>query len=124
MANEIRLNASMSYEDSEGTGVSLSVADFSGSVTTKLCSRLKQNVGITEEGLRVADVVNSLGWVLLVNRDATNSIDVKTGTGGLKFARLLPNNGFALFYFGSDVTSPYVIANTATCQMDILLISS
>lgn len=121
MSDEVELNASLRYDDSEGTETFLELVEGLFDVTTKKVTRLKQNVGTTEEALLLGDV-SSLGWVLVINRDATNYVNVKTGTSGTIFAKIPPGAPL-LLHFGSGVTAPYVIADTAACDLDILLIS-
>lgn len=129
MANEITLSGSLSYEDSEGTELSLSMANVIKSVATKLINRLKQNIGTAEEAIKLGEV-SSLGYALFINRDETNFIELRVSTGGAKFAKLDPDTagngtgGFALLKLGSGAQVPYAIADTAACQMDIFIISA
>jgi len=122
MANEIAIDATIRYEDSEGTELSLQNVD-SITLTTKLVHRTKQNVGTSEEALKLGDV-SSLGWLMLKNLDETNYIEVKTGTGGTVIGKMLAGESFGPIRVGSGVTAPYVVANTAACQMEIFLSSS
>lgn len=123
-ANEITLNASLSYEDSEmDDPVSLELEDILKTVTTKRITRAKQNVGTSEEAINLGDV-SSPGYALLINRDTTNFINLKVATGGAIFARLDRSNGFALLKLGSGAQVPYAIADTAACQMDVFIIST
>lgn len=121
MANELTLNTTIQYDDSEGTEAFLQLLEKMVTVTTKRISRLKQNVGIAEEALNLGDV-SSLGWIALKNLDATNFINVKTATGGVIFAKLKAGE-MMLFRAGSGLTAPFVIADTAACQLDILVCS-
>lgn len=89
-------------------------------VTTKRPFKTVQNVGITEEALLLGDG-GSIGYVLLKNLDSTNFVEIRTGTGATKFVKLLAGE-IALFRFGSGVTAPYVIADTAACDLEITLI--
>ena len=116
------MNCSLSYEDSELTEEVLELVDKLVTVATKRIVRAKQAVGTSEEALGLGDI-SALGYCILINRDATNFINVKTATGGTIFARI--NAGeFAAFRFGSGVTAPFVIADTAACQLDYLIIST
>lgn len=89
-------------------------------ITGAKYNRTVQAVGITEEALQLGETSGSLGWCLLKNLDNTNFVNVKTATSGTVFAKLLPKGGCALFYFGSGVTAPFVIADTAACNIEIL----
>lgn len=129
MAHELTINAAMVYADDEDTNVEMEVPNLVKTVTTKRVTRMKQNVGTSEEAINLGDV-SSPGYVFFVNRDVTNYIDLKVATGGAIFARLDPdtdgdgNGGFALLKLGSGAAVPYAIANTAACQMDIFVCSN
>lgn len=121
MSNEITLNASLAYADDESADLALEIAEALASVTTKKYIKAKQNIGTSEEAIGLGEVT-SLGWALFINRDPTNYIELRTGTGATKFAKLRPGK-FAFFEFGSGITAPYAIADTAACQMEYLIIS-
>lgn len=124
MANELLLDITMAYEDSESTAANLQVTK-QVSVSTKLIARLKQNVGTSLEIIRLGDVTTSFGFMMLVNRDTTNYIEVHTSTSsGVVIGKMLAGEPYGPVRIGSSITAPAVIANTAACQMDILLIST
>lgn len=129
MSNEVTMSASVDYEDSENTTGSLSVVDVIKSVSTKRFTRTKQNVGTSEEAINIGDV-SAPGYCILVNRDTTNYIEIKTGTGGVIFAKLDPDTngdgtgGFCVLKLGSGAQAPYAIAHTAACQMDVFIIDT
>lgn len=121
MANELTLNASLVYADAESSDVDLALADVLANVGTKKFTKAKQNIGITEEAINLGEVT-SLGYALFVNRDPTNYLELRVATGGVKFAKLRPGK-FAFFEFGSGITAPFAIADTAPCQLEYLIVS-
>ncbi len=121
MASEITLSAMLDYVDSEDASLGLLVRDLVVSVATKKYVLLKQNIGTSEEALKLGEIT-SLGWALFINRDATNYVELRVSTGSTKFCKLLAGE-CALFRFGSGVTAPYAIADTAACQLEYLLVS-
>lgn len=121
MANEITLNASLAYEDAEGSDVTLSVAELLASVGTLKFVHAKQNIGIAEEAIGLGEVT-SLGWAIFINRDSTNFIELRVGTGSTKFAKIAAGK-FCLLFLGSGITAPYAISDNAACQMEYLIIS-
>lgn len=129
MADEITISASMSYEDSENTSAAMSVVEALFSVATKRIQRCKMNVAITEEAIPLGDVT-APGYAFFINRDTTNFINLKVATSGAIFAKLTPDTngdgkgGFAILRLGSGAQAPFAIADTATCQMDIFIIST
>ena len=129
MANEITLNGSVAYEDSEGADLALSMADVLKTVATKKYIRHKMQVGTTEEAVALGEVT-APGYAIFINRDGTNFIELRVATGGAKFARLDADTagdktgGFAILRLGSGAQAPYAIADTAACQMEYFIISS
>lgn len=129
MAHEITVNATLAYSDSENTEDDLQVIDALFSVSTKLVTRLKQNIGTTEEAIKLGEV-SAPGYAMFINRDTTNFIELRVATGGAKFAKLRPDTdgdgkgGVALLELGSGAQVPFAIANAAACQMDIFIISA
>ena len=122
MANEIKVNAAVSYADSEGAKTLLEIVDLLASVSTKKYVQAKQNIGTSEEAIGLGEVT-SLGLGIFINRDSTNFIELRTGTGGTKFAKIAAGR-LAIFWFGSGITAPFAIADTAACQMEYLIIST
>lgn len=122
MANEITLSASLAYEDSESADIALSKLALSVTVSTKKFAHVKMNVGTTEEALDLGEIT-SLGYCLMINRDSTNFVELRAATAGTRIIKLKAGEA-ALFRFGSGVTAPYIIADTAACQIEYLLISN
>lgn len=116
MANELTITVSGEYDDDE-TSFLFGVAAWQRSVTTKRPLKTKQNVGTVEESLIVGDA-SSFGMLWVRNVDPTNFVNIKTGTGGVIFAKLLPGQ-FCLVPLGSGAQSPFAIADTAACNVEI-----
>ncbi len=120
MANELTISApAVSYEDTFGVLASIDIPALSITLSTKKVVQTKQTVGTSEEPLIIGDVV-SLGYCVIINRDDTNFVNVKVGTGGAIFSKLLPGR-WLIVPLGSGAQAPYVIADTATCDIEIFL---
>lgn len=129
MANEITLNASLSYDDSKNTSESLGVVDALFSVATKKVVKLTQNISHSAEvAIKLGDI-SAPAYAMFVNRDPTNYVELKVATSGAIFAKLRadPNSdgkgGVALLELGSGAQVPYAIADTGDCLIDIFIIS-
>lgn len=122
MANEITVNASLAYEDSEDADELFSITDLLASVASKKYIKHKQNIGITEEAITLGEVTTP-GWALFINRDETNFINLRVATGGAIFAKLKPGE-IALLRLGSGAQAPYAISDTAACQLEFFLINT
>lgn len=123
MADEIRVNASLQYEDDELTTIALSLSEFIGDITTKLYVKHKHNVGTSEEAMELG-ALSALGWCIAVNRDDTNFVEIRSATGASNDIIKIPAGAAALFHFGSNVTAPYIIADTAACQVEYLILNT
>lgn len=123
MAAEITVSASLQMDNGivQANGPLASGLRFD--LTGAKYIRTVQNIGITEEALQLGETSSSLGWCLLKNLDNTNFVSIKTATGGTIFAKLLPKGGPALFYFGSGITAPFAISDTATCNVEIFILT-
>ncbi len=119
MANEITLNATMAYEDSEGTDMTAQIVDLLASVSSKLPIHRKQNIGVSEEAISLGETTTP-GWAFFINRDTTNFIELRVATGGAKFAKLKPGE-FAFLRLGSGAQVPFAIADTGSCQLEYWL---
>jgi len=119
VSNEINLNATLEYEDSEGTALSLQIVNLLASVASKKPIAFKQNIGITEEAIGLGETT-APGWAMFINRDETNFVNLKVATGGAIFAKLKPGE-FAFLRLGSGAQAPFAIADTAACQLEVLI---
>lgn len=121
MANELTLSASLRFEKNS------QVAQFyRGSrqftVSGDEMIDMIVPVGTSEEAMPLGEI-GTLGYCLVHNMDATNYVQIRTGTSGTAMIRL--NAGeFALFRFGSGVTAPYWIADTGSCRCRVMIIEA
>lgn len=110
------------YKDSNNVTDEIKITDLLVNVATKIISRAQQSINTIETALNLGSV-GTLGYVILVNLDPDNYIDLKTAASGTIIARLDAGGGFAFFKVGSGITAPVAIANTSPCVIDKLLCS-
>lgn len=123
MANEITLNAVLQYADSETASIVLGIpANTQKTITTKKFVYNKMAVTTSELAVPLGNLT-TLGHFLFINRDTTNFVEIRVSTGSTKAWKLLASNGFAMGYFGSGVTAPYIVADTASCQVEYLILA-
>jgi hypothetical protein len=126
LASELEFSASLSWADAFGVEFGLDCLNFVKTITTKRPLIMTQSIGITEEAIDLGDITPKYGF--FKNRDTTNFISIKTATSGTIFARLdADENGdgktFPLILrFGSGVTAPFAISDTAACEMVYMLV--
>lgn len=120
MADELTINVSVQYEDENDVQMSLACpTDFLATIAsaTPLAYQGSQSIATTETTIGLGGIT-SLGYMLLINRDPTNYVEIKTGASGTIIAKLDPAGGMALFKVGSGITAPVAIANSAACVIE------
>jgi hypothetical protein len=75
-----------------------------------------QVVGTSEERLELGDVGVG-GWLWIINRDTTNFVSLRAATGETNLCKLLPGDPPMWLRISPDAT-PYVIADTASCELE------
>jgi hypothetical protein len=121
MASEFTVSGSLSYLDSENTLAFLQQVGFTDSITTKQFVHNKQNIGTTEEAIKLGELA-TIGWAFFKNLGST-VCEIRTGTGGTKIITLRAG-GLALFYFGSGVTAPYAISTSSANQVEYVIFAT
>lgn len=124
----VNVSATLQFTNANGDVRTAQVAEFLGTVSSQLCHLGDQQVATSEGAINLGGV-SSVGWFLVKNLDPTNYVELKTGTGGVVFAKLLPdtnsdgNGGVALLYLGSGAQAPYAIANSNACKVAVFAIA-
>jgi hypothetical protein len=120
MAAEITISASLELDN----GVIQEALSRSGlrfDQTGVKYQKHVQNIGTSEEAIDLGEVT-SLGYCLAINLDNTNYVELRSATGaGNDIIKLPAKGGLALFHWGSDVSAPFAVANTAACNVAFLI---
>jgi len=119
MADELTVSVSLRFVKSNVTkshSTGRVKVDVAG---TKITDHI-QEIGTSEEAI-VLNEAAAGGYVFLENLNATNFIEIRPGTGAADLIKLLPGD-VALFRLTGDATAPFAIANTAACNMRIIII--
>lgn len=122
MADELTLSirATLSKSGSEITFPPASAQALTIDVSGSRWLHNRQEIGTSEEALELGDISTG-GYLIAINRDATNYLELRSGTGGTDLVRI--NAGeIACFRVSSDATAPYAIANTSACVLEYLLL--
>lgn len=113
MANELLLTATLKFEK-DIVALSLSLSGLID-VASDLFVHHYQLVGTTEEPIYHPGVTIG-GWFVGINRDPTNTIKIRPGSGLQALLRMKPGE-FCIFR--TDAASvPYAIAITAACNLE------
>lgn len=126
MADELHHLMGFYFKAANGAEDGISVPDTAIDVTTKKTTHIGQSIGTSEEALNLGDVSPTGATLIVINRDTTNYVEIKDGTGGTIIAKLRANGvgvNWCCIPLGSGITAPYAIANTAACEVDIFIVS-
>jgi hypothetical protein len=118
MAKELTLNLSLGF-----TRLNISTSIQSG--TTQLdvsgSDYVRQTMSVPTSATALPlGAITTPGYCMMINRDATNYVDVLDSTGGNACIRLKPGE-VAVFRFSG--TAPAVKGHTAATKIDYLLIA-
>lgn len=80
----------------------------------------RQTVGTSEEALVLGDC-GAGGFLILVNRAASNYVKIRPASGAADLIRLRAGEG-ACFRLDAGATAPFVIADTAPCELEYVLL--
>ena len=121
MANELTIRANLSFEKG-GSLAELLLGPIDRDVAGTNFVRNRQIVGFAaEEALLLGDVAAG-GYLIAINRDATNYVEIRPGSGVADLVKLLPGD-FCMFRLASGAT-PYVQANTAAVELEYLVVDA
>ena len=121
MANEITFTASLSvakippFSSAEG----MNIANAPYSLSSGLYVKNVVTVPITTGVLVPLNQVTTPGWAVFYNSDSTNFIRLSLAVASNYFAKILP--GRMIFMTLDPSATPYMIADTATCEMQYLI---
>ena len=118
MADELTLRCSLSFEKSGRLAELLfgpTTLDVAGNKPLKRV----QAIGTAEEAIDVGDATAG-GYFMAINRDATNYVELRPGSGLADLVRLKPGD-VCLFRLTNDATL-YAIADTAACDLEYVIL--
>ena len=116
MADELTLGGlTVAFAKSGSPSVSLTAGTLTIDVSGAQVMDNVQNVGTSEEAILLGDVAAG-GYWFVQNLDATNFVELRSGTGATDFIKLLAGE-WAIFRTSADATAPYAIADTGACNV-------
>lgn len=121
MSAEITISASLTLNDT-GQVIGGEAVDVNVSGTERGGSP-RQSVGTSIEAIALGALTTAAGALCIIkNRDSTNYVEIHTTTSSNVVMGKVPAGERHIFRFGSSVTAPAIIANTAAVLCDITLI--
>lgn len=120
MANELTLTAVLRFLKNS-ISKELEVENLSLDVSGDNAIHNSQTVGTSEEALVLGDA-GAGGYLIAVNRDSTNFVELRPGSGIADLVKIGPGE-VAMFRLAADAT-PYAIADTASCLLEYLIVEA
>jgi glucose dehydrogenase len=117
MSQELSISASLAFSKS-GISSSMQSGTLKFTVSGGDYQRATMSVPTSATVLPLGSI-GTAGYCIVVNRDATNYVEVYTGTSGVAAIKLKPGE-WAMFRFA--VAAPAVKSNTAACVIEYLVI--
>jgi hypothetical protein len=120
MADEITLSFNLLFakgnvrENPKMTSLKI---DVSG---TQLIHHI-QTIGTSEEALTVGDISTG-GWFVGINRDDTNTISIRPGTGTNSLIDMKPGEPCVFRSSASGELAIWALADTAACELEYWMI--
>lgn len=121
MANEIQVSANLTY--AKGGMASESLVTTGQNVTWTGTRSIKRTFTVNNSDTTIPLPEGTLGLAMFKNLDATNTINIKTASGGTVIVSLQPGE-CALFRFGSGVTAPVAISSAGTPEMEYAILEA
>jgi len=119
MASELTLRVSLSFEKS-GRLAELLFGPTARDVAGNKPLSNVQSIGFAAEEAIVVGDAGAGGYFMAVNRDATNYVELRPGSGLADLIKLLPGD-VCLFRLTGDATL-YALANTAAVDLEYVIL--
>jgi hypothetical protein len=122
MANEITASGSLSAAKGNFAAEALAVSTLRATLAGTRFLKEPQTIPTTAGGtaIKLGDLA-SIGWFFIKNLDPTNYVEILNAVSGAVFLKLAPGE-FAMGRFASAVTAPAALANTASVQIEVLIL--
>ena len=120
MADELTQNqGTVKFAPGGSTVLSVPIGLQSYDVAGDECTHHTQEIGTSQEAVLLGDLVTG-GLVWVHNKDSTNYITIRPGTGVADLIKVLAGEWQGPFRFAS--AAPFAIANTAACEVEFIML--
>lgn len=123
MANEMTITISITYQKGNSGKVEwvLGPKKMTISGDTATFGQIV-SIGTSEEAIPLGETVAAGAWIVGLNLDDTNYFEIRDATGAGNDVVKVPAGEPFAYRFGSDVTAPFWVANTAATKVRFALI--
>ena len=118
MAKELKITITTEYQKGNSTTLSRTLGPKKITVAGNPRAGNIVSVGTSEEVIPLGEVTAAAAMIVGKNLDDTNYIEIRDASGASNDVVQVKAGESFCFRFGSDVTTPYWIANTAACLVE------
>jgi len=126
MADELTITLSVQFDKGSLDYTFPATAPAAVTITGDDMVLHTQEIGTSEEAIILGDVdisANTGAWFVGINRDTTNYIEIRPGTGVADMIRMEPGEP-CFFKIPPTATAPFAVADTAACKLEYMLVAS
>lgn len=117
MASEITISALLSFLKG-GRKAELGDVAFQVTMTGTDYVHATQSIATSATAISIGSIT-TCGWIAIRNKDATNYITIRAGSGGADVIKIKPGETQV---FRLATNTPYAVANSAAVEIEYLLI--
>lgn len=122
MANEITYHGKLAFDKDDAD--KFDFGELTATMAGTKALRGRQTCSTTPEALGLGEVSAAGAWFICRNRDATNKLLIRPGTGLDPLIEVRAGEVSGPFRFASTVTAPFAEASAATVEFTYLLVSA
>ena len=123
MANELQYSAAFSFQKGNLQEMKAALVNLVSTISGNTPYHNAPSIGFAaEEALALGDVTAAKAFFLFWNTDDTNYVEIRSATGAGNDILYIPPKGVAMGFFGTDITAPFALANTAAVVLEYWLI--
>jgi hypothetical protein len=122
MSNELTYSAAFTFQKGNLKELTETFIGFVQNIAGTVSIHNNISVGATEEAIQLGEVTAAKAFIVIHNQDDTNYVEFRDATGASNDVVYIPARGVVMFFMGTDVTAPYLIANTAACLVEYWII--
>lgn len=118
MANEMVYSVGFTFQKGNAKEITETFLNLVSTIAASTAIYNELSVTTSEVAVVLGSNTAAKAFIIIHNCDDTNYIEWRTGTGASNDAVYIGPGDVALFRMGTDVTAPYLVANTASCTTE------
>lgn len=123
MANELSYSAAFTFQKGNMKELAESFIGLVSNIAGGVVYHNAPSIGFAaEEALPLGDVTAAKAFFCFYNTDDSNYVEIRSATGASNDILYVPPRGVCMGFFGTDISAPYALANTAAVVLEYWLI--